>query len=135
MRTGVRVVLATTLALGAFAAPGLDALAAQAHAARFRVGAAVETINPSYPVYMGGYGGGPKGGTVARHIDPLTGKPENFTVRAIAIESAGHVVEFGTVDTQGYFAGYQEGPYGISDVRTAVARYLQKHGDSGAASK
>lgn len=80
----------------------------------FRAGAAVETINPTYPVYMGGYGGGPAGGTLTRHINPLTGKPEDFTVRAIAIAAGSHVVELATVDTQGYFAGYQEGPYGIS---------------------
>jgi hypothetical protein len=101
-------------------------------AARFRVGAAVADINPAYPVYMGGYGGGPRGGTLARHIDPLTGRPENLTVRAISIASGRHVVEFATVDTQGYFAGYQEGPYGISNVRAAVARYLRAHGVPGA---
>lgn len=91
-------------------------------------------INPSYPVYMGGYGGGPAGGTLARHIDPLTGRPENFTVRAIAITGGRHVVEFATIDTQGYFAGYQEGPYGISSVRNTVARYLRTHGVPGASS-
>ncbi len=107
---------------------------ASAATAKFKVGAAVATINPSYPVYMGGYGGGPAGGTIARHINPLTGKPEDFTVRAISIASGSRVVELATVDTQGYFAGYQEGPYGISDVRAAVARYLRAHGVPGATS-
>jgi hypothetical protein len=102
--------------------------------ASFRVGAAVATINPSYPVYMGGYGGGPPGGTITRHINPLTGQAEDFTVRAIAIASGSHVIELATVDTQGYFAGYQEGPYGISDVRAAVASYLRGHGVPGASS-
>ena len=109
-------------------AAGILPASAGATPAQFKAGAALATINPSYPVYMGGYGGGPAGGTIARHIDPLTGKPEDFTVRAVAITSAGHVVEFATVDTQGYFAGYQEGPYGISDVRAAVARYLRSRG-------
>lgn len=95
---------------------------AQAAPTAFRVGAAEATINPSYPAYMGGYAGGQPGGTIARHTDPLTGRPEDLTVRAIAITSGQHVLEFATVDTQGYFAGYQEGPYGISDVRGAVAR-------------
>src|SRR5438067_3742716 len=108
--------------------------AASARPAQFRVGAAVGTINPSYPVYMGGYGGGPAPGTVTRHINPLTRKPEDFTVRAIAIRSGTHVLEFATVDTQGYFAGYQEGPYGISDVRVRVAQYLAAHGSPDAAS-
>jgi len=88
----------------------------------------VANIDPAYPVYMGGYGGGSSGGTIARHIDPLTGRTEHFTVRAIAINAGARVLEFATVDTQGYFAGYQEGPYGISDVRNTVAAYLRAHG-------
>jgi len=118
-----RAFILTALMMLAVAAP------ATARGAGFAAGAAVLDINPPYPVYMGGYGGGPAGGTIARHIDPLTGKPENFTVRAIAIGAGAHVVEFATIDTQGYFAGYQEGPYGITDVRDAVARYLKTHGD------
>jgi hypothetical protein len=130
-------VVASLSFLLSVAAPALAAVAAPALAAsaQFRVGAAVATINPTYPVYMGGYGGGPAGGTITRHLNPLTGKPENFTVRAISIESSGHVVEFATVDTQGYFAAYQEGPYGISDVRNAVAAYLRGHGVPGAGSQ
>src|SRR5579884_3477245 len=106
-----------------------SAAAAHGHPTAFRVGAAVANINPPYPVYMGGYGGGPKGGTFDRHLDPVTGRPENFTVRAIAIATPGRVLEFATVDTQGYFDGYQEGPYGISNVRASVAAYLRSHGD------
>jgi hypothetical protein len=108
---------------------------AQAAPAHLRVGAAVANIDPTYPVYMGGYGGGPAGGTIAHHIDPLTGQPEHFTVRAIAIAAQGTVLELATVDTQGYFAGYQEGPYGISNVRAAVAEDLRKHGDPGASAQ
>lgn len=125
---------------------GLLALAPQASAAAqvpaasttggaiFDVGAASVTINPTYPVYLGGYGGGQDGGTVLRHVDPLTGQRENFTVRALSIAAGGHVVELARVDSQGWFAGYQEGPYGISDVRSAVASFLQAHGFPGATS-
>jgi len=123
---------ALILPAGAAARPAPLRAGAAGRPAPFRVGAAVGSIDPSYPVYMGGYGGGPSGGTIARHTDPLTGRPEDFTVRAISISSAGHTVELATVDTQGYFAGYQEGPYGISDVRAAVASYLRAHGVTGA---
>ena len=118
--------LAITAATPAVA--GVVAPPAAASGPTFRAGAAVATINPAYPVYMGGYGGGPAGGTIARHVNPLTGKPEDFTVRAVAIATPGHVLELATVDTQGYFAGYQEGPYGISDVRARVAEFLRAHG-------
>jgi hypothetical protein len=103
-----------------------------ATAARYMVGAATVDINPSYPVYMGGYGGGPQGGTLARHVNPLTGRLESFTVRAIAISAGGRVAELERIDSQGYFAGYQEGPYGITDVRQAAAAYLRSHGDPSA---
>ncbi len=126
MRRCALVVAAAALIAGASGA--------EASASTFKVGAAVENIDPGYPVYMGGYGGGPAGGTITRHVDPLTGRTEHFTVRAIAIAAGGRVVEFASVDTQGYFAGYQEGPYGISDVRSAAAAWLRTHGVGGARS-
>lgn len=116
----VAVILASACGARAATAPG------------YRVGAATVAINPTTPVFMGGYGGGPSRGTLDRHVDPLTGRPESFTVRAIAIEAGGHVVELERVDSQGWFAGYQEGPYGISDVRQAVVDYLHAHGDPAA---
>jgi hypothetical protein len=58
----------------------------------------------------------------------LTGRPEDLTVRAIAIEAGGHTVELASVDGQGWFAGYAEGPYGISDVRRVAAAFLRAHG-------
>jgi len=98
----------------------------------FRVGAAVATIDPTYPVYLGGYGGGPAGGTIAMHHDVLTGYSEHLTVRAIAIANGSHVIELATVDTQGYMAGYDEGPYGLTTIRQDVAGWLAKHGAAGA---
>lgn len=124
VRRAAGAVLALVLIALALGAP----VARAATPAVFDVGASVVKINPSYPVYMGGYGGGPDGGTIARHVNPLTGRPEDFTVRAIAIRSGGNVVELATVDTQGYFAGYQEGPYGITDVRDEVGAFLRAHG-------
>lgn len=118
------------LLLLATALPAAPARAATT--AQYMVGAASVAIDPSYPVYMGGYGGGPQGGTAARHIDPLTGKPEDFGARAISIAAGARVVELARVDSQGWFAGYNEGPYGISAVRQTVAAYLRAHGDPSA---
>jgi hypothetical protein len=125
-RGGISVVAlaALLLALGA----GASLAAAPPASTGYEVGAATVNIDPSYPVYMGGYGGGPAGGTLARHVDPLTGRAESFSVRAIAIATAHGIVELERVDSQGYFAGYQEGPYGISDVRQFAARWLRAHG-------
>jgi len=150
LRRGLVVAIAFALcALGTAAAPAAARAAGSAAGpAIFKVGAASVTIDPTYPVYMGGYGGGPAGGTVQRHTNPLTGKAEDFTVRAMSIESGGHVVQLARVDTQGWFAGYVENDsspaaagsaavnaaLGVSDVRQRVATYLQAHGHPGASS-
>jgi hypothetical protein len=129
---------AAGLFTGALLLPPAHAAGRPAGPAVFRVGVAVADIDPATPAYLGGYGAGPAGGTVRRHVNPLTGRPEELTVRAIAIESVrnGHrqVVELASVDSQGWFAGYQEGPYGISDVRAAAAGWLRSHGAPSAAS-
>lgn len=129
---GVAATLASSVVFAAAAGATAAAPAAAHGAAVFRVGVAVANIDPTYPVYLGGYGAGPAGGTIARHVDPLTGKHEHLTVRAIAIARAGHVVELATVDTQGYMAGYDEGPYGLTPIRQNVARWLAGHGVAGA---
>jgi hypothetical protein len=121
--------VATCLGILALGSAVPEAVAAPRSAAPFRVGTAVVNINPSYPVYLGGYGGPPPKPTITRHVDPTTGQAENLTVRAFAIEGKGHAVEFASVDSQGWFAGYQEGPYGITDVRRQVAGWLRAHGD------
>jgi hypothetical protein len=104
------------------------AFASPARPALFRVGAALEPINPTEKVYLGGYQSGPPGGTILRHTNPLTGRRESLTVRAIAIASGSRVIELESIDGQGSFASYQEGPYGLSDIRAAGAAYLRAHG-------
>jgi PKD domain-containing protein len=86
-------------------------------AALFQVGTAVEDITPTTPQYLGGFG--QMDAPTAQVHDPLQ-------VRAFAIanEARTKVVEFAIVDTQGWFAGYQEGPYGVSDARQTAARDL-----------
>ncbi|MHB8512066.1 MAG: PKD domain-containing protein [Actinomycetota bacterium] len=130
---GIGITMIAALLAGMSSAPAsqLDRTGAPAV---FRVGVAVENIDPLAPAYLGGYGAGPAGGTIRRHINPLTGKPEELTVRAIAIASRSNVIELASVDSQGWFAGYQEGPYGITDVRNAAAAYLRNHGAPNASS-
>ena len=112
----------------------LASAAAAPRVAKFKVGAAVELINPESKVLLGGYQSGPPGGTILRHVSPLTGRPENLTVRAIAIQSGSKVVELASIDGQGSFAGYLEGLYGLSDIRNAAAAYLRAHGHPQASS-
>jgi hypothetical protein len=128
---------AVGLAAGGVLVPAAHAAGPPSGPALFRVGVAVADIDPTAPAYLGGYGAGPAGGTIRRHVNPLTGRPEELTVRAVAIETVRNgqrrVVELASVDSQGWFAGYQEGPYGISDVRAAAAGWLRSHGAPAAA--
>src|SRR3954471_8714824 len=88
----------------------------------FQVGTAVEEIKPTRPQYLGGFG--QMDAPTAQVHDPLQ-------VRAFAVASGTKVVEFAVVDTQGYFAGYQEGPFGITDARQTAATWLAGHGCPG----
>jgi hypothetical protein len=88
--------------------------------ANFKVGAAVESIDPlpGVPVYAGGFEASP----------PITKVLSPLEVRAIYISNGTHAVAMATVDCQAYFAAYQEGPYGISDVRATAAAQITSDG-------
>ncbi len=65
----------------------------------FRVGAAVRSIDPSVPVYSGGFSLSPP---IKKLHDPLQ-------VRAFYVSNGHTALAFATIDAQGYFSGYQEG--------------------------
>src|SRR3954452_15637412 len=90
----------------------------------FRVGTAVEDITPQpgHPQYLGGFG---QMAAPTDHVhDPLQ-------VRGCAVAREGKLVEFAIVDSQGWFSGYQEGPYGSYDARQTAADWLSKNGYPG----
>ena len=119
--------LLSLVALVSVAAPGAALATVAPHppgAAIFGVGTAIEDITPTpdHPQYLGGFGQMAK---PTNHVhDPLQ-------VRAFAISNGKTLVEFAIVDTQGWFAGYQEGPYGVTDARQQAAAYLAGHGFPG----
>ena len=94
------------------------------HPAIFRVGTAVEDITPApdHPQYLGGFGQMDK---------PTSNVHDPLQVRAFAVSNGKTLVEFAIVDTQGWFSGYQEGPYGVTDARQQAAAYLAAHGFPG----
>ena len=93
--------------------------------ATVRVGTAVVDVTPAAddPQYLGGFG--KMDAPTAKALDPLE-------VRAFVVRRGAQVAAFAIVDVQGWFAGYQEGPYGITDVREQVGAWLARHGSSGA---
>jgi hypothetical protein len=85
----------------------------------FDVGTAVVDISPDTPQYLGGYDTMATPTAVAH--DPLQ-------VRAFFVGRGKHAVAFAIVDSQGWFAGYQEGPYGVTEARQEAAGRLKTLG-------
>src|SRR3954462_4077095 len=109
------------------AVPMLAAHADVHHRSRpaiFGVGTAIEDITPppSQPQYLGGFG---------QMAKPTNKVHDPLQVRAFAVSTGPKLVEFAIVDTQGWFSGYQEGPYGVTDARQTAAAYLAAHGFPG----
>jgi hypothetical protein len=90
----------------------------------FQVGTAVVDITPApdHPQYLGGFG---------QMAAPTSAVHDPLQVRAFAVGNGDRLLEFAIVDSQGWFAGYQEGPYGVTDARQEAAAYLAGHGYPG----
>jgi hypothetical protein len=85
----------------------------------FRVGAAARSINPTLPIYSGGFSLSP----------PITKVRDPLEVRAFYVSNGRRAVGIATVDSQAYFSAYQEGPdYGITAVRADAARAISGAG-------
>lgn len=92
----------------------------QADPAAFRVGFAVRNVDPTCDgcraegQYLGGFGQG----------DPVKAVHDPLEVRAMAISNGERTVALAIVDTQGYFSGNQEGPWGSRNAREDAAAAL-----------
>lgn len=116
-----------SLALSAVVALAAVAAAGPAHAAgrsghpspappTFMVGAAQAPITPTSlaGVYLGGYGIGPQ--------HPAKAVLRPIYAHALAIRSGTRTVVFASIDVQGWFSAYQQGPYGFADVAAEVSK-------------
>src|SRR3954469_5916844 len=127
---GLRVLL-VVIAMVVLAAP------AGAAAASYEVGIGSRNISPNnadgtwddpgtaavehLPVYLGGFGiGGPGVFGSGRAADGILGAGPS--VRAIAISDGhGHTTAIADIEAQGWFIAADSGPYGLNDIRKAVA--------------
>ncbi|MBI4729769.1 MAG: hypothetical protein HY775_09765 [Acidobacteria bacterium] len=124
------------LVLSVVAALALAPAAAADEPTVYRVGAAKRSINPDAdgtyagkPVYLGGYGigAGPLWEAFGSR-PPASGilAPGIFA-RAFVVstdDDPAHALALVSVETQGLFAAYQQGPYGTEDMRKGVEAYL-----------
>ncbi|GAC1443728.1 MAG: hypothetical protein NVSMB55_18110 [Mycobacteriales bacterium] len=109
--------------------------------ATYFVGAATESINPTAPqiatrkLYLGGYG--LSSGSVADTVPVFNGRRatgilgEGVHSRALAISDGSKVMVLSQIETQGVFAAYKSGPYGIEDIRRDAAAAVARARPSG----
>jgi hypothetical protein len=111
----------------------------------YLVGAAVESISPTPAMikagdfYLGGYGLG--SGKVLNRVplidgraatgvlkDPMfrNGLADGVHVRSIAIGAGGNAIVLSQIETQGMFAAYKQGPFGLVDIRKDAAAAIAK---------
>src|SRR3954452_20751673 len=93
----------------------------------YLVGAATQDITPTGPVNLGGFGLGD--GTVIP--DAIVGrggfgaaKNERIRARAMVFDDGKQAIAIADIETQGMFAAYEDGPYGLSDIAEQVAKDL-----------
>src|SRR4051794_778333 len=114
----MRTLLAVLAALLVLAAP------AAAKTPAYKVGAATRDITPVGPTNLGGFGLGD--GTVPDNPAFSRGgvgeaKSERIAARAIVFDDGKQAIAIADIETQGMFAAYEDGPYGLSDMAAAVA--------------
>lgn len=116
----VRLAAVGTLVAGALGA-GMTGTAS-ASPAVFEVGASVRDITPNATVappdgrvWLGGYGLG------TLNNRKSTGVEKPIKVRAMVISNGTKTLAFGINETQGMFAKYQQGPYGLDDMRAEIS--------------
>lgn len=101
------------------AAASVTAATVSHPASTYWVGAAKTVITPRSlkGIYLGGYGIGP--------MHPAKGVLRPIYARSIAIRDArGHQAVITSLDLQGHFLAYSNGPYGFADMAAALHRRL-----------
>lgn len=103
------------------------ALPASAQAAPYLVGAATRDITPQGVVNLGGFGLG-DGSVIPEQVSSRGGrdqsKGEHIRVRALVIDDGHEAVAIADIETQGMFAAYEDGPYGLIDMARDVAKLV-----------
>ena len=95
----------------------------------YKVGAATADISPVGTINLGGFGLGD--GTVVP--DAIVGRGGRGQTRGERIRSRATVIDDGTtaiaianIETQGYFAAYQDGPFGLQAMAAEVAKAIPR---------
>jgi hypothetical protein len=95
----------------------------------YLVGAATRDITPTGAVNLGGFGLG-DGSVIPDAVIGRGGhaasQGERIRARAAVVDDGRTAVAIASIETQGYFAAYQNGPWGLQDMAAQVARDLPR---------
>ena len=96
----------------------------------YLVGAATTDITPTYGVNIGGFGLG-DGSVIPSQVtgrgdywpgpQPGDSTAPRIRARAIVVDDGKQAVAIADIETQGMFAAYEAGPYGLHDIAVSVA--------------
>ncbi len=90
----------------------------------YLVGAATRDITPSGVVNLGGYGFG-DGSVIPQSVEGRGGQAgpsgTEIRARAMVVDDGREAVAIASIETQGVFAAYEAGPYGLLDMADEVA--------------
>src|SRR4051794_12550627 len=91
----------------------------------YLVGAATRDITPAGVVNLGGFGLG-DGSVIPDVIVGRGGqaeaRAERIAARAVVVDDGHGAIAIADIETQGMFAAYQDGPYGLADMAAQVAK-------------
>ena len=95
----------------------------------YLVGGATRDITPVGIVNLGGFGLG-DGSVIPNAVVGRGGRDqarnEQIRARATVVDDGRTAVAIASIETQGYFAAYEDGPYGLRDIATAVSRLVPR---------
>ncbi|MFA5890855.1 MAG: PKD domain-containing protein [Actinomycetota bacterium] len=122
MRRGLRPTLAALAAVlsvtGLAVADATPGFAGGARPALFRVGAAVRSVTPTVATFAGGSDPSP----------PITDVHDPLSARALYVSNGTRSIAFAVIDSQAMFASYQEGPFGLTNIRSEAAAAITAAG-------
>ncbi|HUR02515.1 MAG TPA: hypothetical protein VM347_08245 [Nonomuraea sp.] len=95
----------------------------------YLVGGATRDLSPKGEVNLGGFGLG-DGSVIPNDVvergDRGTTKDERIKVRATVIDDGKQAIAIADLEMQGWFAAYQDGPYGMQDMAAAIAKAVPR---------
>ena len=90
----------------------------------YKVGGATRDISPTGVINLGGFGLG-DGSVIPDAIIGRGGrgekKSETIRSRATVVDDGKNAIAIANIETQGYFAAYEDGPYGLRDMAARVS--------------